>query len=159
MRMRLGRSWLDSRCMLNPFSNTIVVCTFCGYPQVVRRKLLALRALSFKTAAATEGVSPIQETLKWGESAYLTSQSHDRSTIHIGWNQSNPSEYAMYFHCQTNLISPFRNVSRTCLHLKKIEPSCSMLLNRYRLMPCPSASKRRCAYHCRNRVRSIRRSR
>ena len=30
------------------------------------------------------------------------------STIRIEWKKSNPSQYAMYFHCQTNPIETFR---------------------------------------------------
>ena len=45
---------------------------------------MEIRALIFATAAA-EGVGSITETLKWGELAYLTSQSKSGSTIRIGW--------------------------------------------------------------------------
>ncbi|MDJ0788417.1 MAG: DUF1801 domain-containing protein [Myxococcota bacterium] len=85
-----------------------VAAVFEGYPPQLRRKLLALRALIFETAAATEGVGPIEETLKWGEPAYLTSESKSGSTIRIHWKESAPREYAMCFHCQTTLVSDFR---------------------------------------------------
>ena len=69
---------------------------------------MGLRRLILETAAATEGVGPITETLKWGEPAYLTSVSKSGSTIRIGWKKSAPSRYAIYFHCQTNLVDSFR---------------------------------------------------
>src|SRR5262245_6242678 len=76
----------------------------------MRRKLLALRSLIFKTAAATDGVGHLKETLKWGEPAYVTAQSGSGSTIRIDWKKAKPDNYAMYFHCQTNLVSTFRTI-------------------------------------------------
>ena len=93
---------------MSPFENAAVAQAFEAYPLDIRRKLLALRALIFQTAALTEGVGMIEETLKWGEPAYATSQSKSGSTMRIGWKKSTPSQYAMYFHCQTNLVDTFR---------------------------------------------------
>jgi hypothetical protein len=95
---------------MKPFANADVAQAFAAYPPTVRRKLLALRALIFETAASVEGVGEIEETLKWGEPAYITSQSKSGSTIRIDWKKSNPSRYAMYFHCQTNLVETFRTL-------------------------------------------------
>lgn len=69
---------------------------------------MALRRLILETAAATDGVGPILENLKWGEPAYLTSASKSGSTIRIGWKKSAPGRYAMYFNCQTNFVDTFR---------------------------------------------------
>ena len=93
---------------MKPFDNAAVAQAFEAYPVNFRRQLLALRELIFQTAASTEGVGMIEETLKWGEPAYVTSQSKSGSTVRIGWKKSNPSQYAMYFHCQTNLVDTFR---------------------------------------------------
>jgi hypothetical protein len=76
----------------------------------MRRKLLALRELIFETAASTPGVGKLEETLKWREPAYLTSETKSGSTIRIDWKRSSPSQYAMYFHCQTNLVETFRTL-------------------------------------------------
>jgi len=85
-----------------------VAGVFASYPPAIRPKAMALRRLIFETAAATEGVGPITETLKWGEPAYLTAASKSGSTIRIGWKKSAPSRFALYFHCQTNLVETFR---------------------------------------------------
>jgi hypothetical protein len=53
-------------------------------------------------------VGEIEETLKWGEPAYLTSQSKSGSTIRLAWKKSRPTEFAMFFNCQTNLVETFR---------------------------------------------------
>ncbi len=79
------------------FKNSEVEKTFKSYPVTVRKKLIALRELIYKTAANTPGVGPLEEALKWGEPAYLTSKSKSGSTIRIAWKNSRPSEYAMYF--------------------------------------------------------------
>ncbi len=96
------------KSFVKPFENAAVAQAFDAYPVTLRHKLLALRELIFQTAALAEGVGMIEETLKWGEPAYVTSQSKSGSTIRIGWKKSRPSQYAMYFHCQTNLVDTFR---------------------------------------------------
>ncbi len=83
---------------------------FEAYPPTLRRKLMVLRKLILDTAAATEGVGEIEETLKWGEPAYLTTQSKSGSTLRIAWKKSAPTQYAMYFNCQTTLVETFRTV-------------------------------------------------
>lgn len=85
-----------------------VAAVFESYPPKFRRKLLALRKLILDTAESTEGVGPIEETLKWGEPAYVTSESRSGSTIRIHWKKSAPQEYAICFHCQTTLVEDFR---------------------------------------------------
>ena len=95
---------------MKPFASPAVAQAFDAYPPNIRRKLLALRALIFKTAAITPGVGKLEETLKWGEPAYLTSQSRSGSTIRLGWPKARPGHYAMYFNCQTNLVETFRTL-------------------------------------------------
>lgn len=98
---------------MKPFKNAAVAQVFKDYPKNVRGQLLALREIIFETAALTEGVGELEETLKWGEPAYVTSKSKSGSTIRIGWKKAYPSQYAMYFHCQTNLIETFRTLFPT----------------------------------------------
>ncbi len=91
-----------------PIKSPAVAKAFAAYPPKIRRKLMALRRLIFETAAEIRGVGEIDETLKWGEPAYVTAQSKTGSTIRIGWKKSKPAQYAMYFHCQTSLVDTFR---------------------------------------------------
>jgi uncharacterized protein DUF1801 len=83
---------------------------FRAYPPALRRELLALRRLVLDTARKTEGVGPIEETLKWGQPSYVTSQTGSGSTIRIDAVKPQPGRYAMYFHCQTNLVATFRQL-------------------------------------------------
>jgi len=46
--------------------------------------------------------------MKWGQVSYLTSESKSGSTIRIDAVKSAPDQYALYFHCQTNLVETFR---------------------------------------------------
>jgi hypothetical protein len=116
--MRSGQAKCDAPLNLNvgrredymkSFASAEVLAKFNTYPSNVRQKLLALRELVFRTAAATEGVGEIEETLKWGETAYVT-KNRSGTTIRIDWKKNDPDHYAMYFHCQTNLVDTFRTL-------------------------------------------------
>ena len=96
--------------LMAPFSSPAVAAVFAGYPPSVRNKLMRLRDLVLKTAANTPGVGPIEETLRWGEPAYRTSQSGSGSTIRMAWKKTRPSQYALYFICTTPLVDTFRSV-------------------------------------------------
>ena len=58
---------------MKPIQNPAVAAKFQSYPLSMRTKLMALRELILETAADTAEVGEIEETLKWGEPAYLTS--------------------------------------------------------------------------------------
>lgn len=85
-----------------------VAAVFAGYPPRVRAKLLRLRRLILEVAARTDGVGELEETLRWGEPSYLTTQSKSGSLVRIGWKPAEPDRYAIYFHCQTSLVATFR---------------------------------------------------
>ncbi len=81
-------------------------------------RLLELRQLIFDTAAATSGVGALEETLRWGEPSYLTTQSKSGSMVRIHWKPSDGDSVGMYFHCQTNLVSTFRALYPTELRFE-----------------------------------------
>ena len=81
---------------------------FDTFPEGERDILLSLRELIFDVAAKTPGVGPLEETLKWGEPAYLTSQSKSGSTVRLGIRKGQEDEVAIFFICSTTLISEFR---------------------------------------------------
>ena len=88
----------------------VVDAVFDAYPKPLKAKLLALRRLIFDTAKTTKGVGALQETLKWGQPSYLTPETKSGSTIRIDQVKSAPGQYAVYFHCQTNLVETFREL-------------------------------------------------
>ncbi len=101
---------------MKAFENIAVANVFESYPPPMRKKLMALRRLIFQTAAATNGVGKIEETLKWGEPAYVTSETKSGSPVRIAWKSSAPAQYAMYFQCQTTLVDTFKTLFPTELN-------------------------------------------
>jgi len=91
-------------------SDSAVDAVFGAYPNPVKAKLRALRRLIFDTAKATKGVGPLQEALKWGQPSYLTTESKSGSTIRIDQVKTEAGRYAVYFHCQTDLVETFREL-------------------------------------------------
>ena len=92
------------------FADRNVAKVFDAYPDDVRAKLLTLRAMILETAAKLDGVGPLEETLKWGQPSYLTTQSGSGSTIRIDRVKADDDRVAMYFHCQTDLVATFREL-------------------------------------------------
>ena len=85
-----------------------VAAKFAACPPDARRQLAALRRLILETAAATEGVGPLTECLKWGEPAYLTEATGAGSTVRLGWKAAAPGQTALLFNCRTDLVDGFR---------------------------------------------------
>ena len=95
------------------FSDPAVGAVFSAYPAPVRARLLALRRLILDTAKLTKGVGALEEALKWGQPSYLTSETNSGSTIRIDRLKSGADRYAVFFHCQTDLVSTFRELYPT----------------------------------------------
>ena len=97
---------------MRSFADKRVAAIFNAYPKATRTKLFALRQLIFDTAAETEGVGELEETLKWGQPSYLTSATKSGSTIRIDGIKNDDTRYAVYFICHTNLVETFRELYR-----------------------------------------------
>ncbi|MBT1512165.1 DUF1801 domain-containing protein [Bradyrhizobium sp. SRL28] len=132
--------------------NAAVDAVFGAYPSPVKARLAALRRLIFDTAESTEGVGALEETLKWGQPSYLTAESKSGSTIRIDQVKAEAGRYAVYFHCQTDLVETFR----------ELYPELSYGGNRSILLDAgeklPEKALRHCialalTYHLRKRVR------
>jgi len=87
--------------------NSAVAEMFDSYPLPIRQRLLELRDIILEVAANTPGVGPLEETLKWREPAYLTSQSGSGSTIRIAPVRKTSDKFAIYFNCKTSLLDTF----------------------------------------------------
>lgn len=83
---------------------------FESYPDDIRPKMEYLRGIVLDVAAAEEGIGELEETLKWGEPAYLTSVSKSGTTIRIDWKPKHPEQYALYVNCKTTLIDTFKTL-------------------------------------------------
>jgi hypothetical protein len=128
-----------------------VAGVLAAYPAPVRAKLSALRKLIVDTASKTEGVGALEEALKWGQPSFLTPVTKSGSTIRIDALKSEPNRYAMYFHCQTNLVETFRR-----LYPKEFEFDGNRALLFDAAKPLPEEPLRHCialalTYHQRKR--------
>ena len=50
------------------------------------------------------------ETLKWGEGAYLPKKARLGTTVRINAVKGSADRYGAYFHCQTTLLESFRHL-------------------------------------------------
>lgn len=92
------------------FGDAKVAAVFKAYAPDVRTGLMALRETMFEVAAATPGVGPLTETLKWGQPSYLTEETGSGSTVRIDRLKGEAGGYAVYFHCRSGLVGQFREL-------------------------------------------------
>jgi len=90
------------------FKDPDVEAKFASFPEPARTGLLTLRSLIFETAETTLNVGALEETLKWGQPAYLTSETKSGSTIRLGLPKQ--GGFAIYTHCQTTILLDFRSI-------------------------------------------------
>ena len=76
----------------------------------MRGRLLALRSLILETAADNPLIGPLEETLKWGEPAFLTAATGSGTTVRINRYKKTDDKYAFYVHCQTDLIERYKQL-------------------------------------------------
>ncbi len=88
-------------------TNPRVNAVFANYPDFVRDKMQNLRELVIETAEEIEGLTVLEETLKWGEPSFVTKKG---STLRMDWKEKTPDQYAMYFQCTSRLVDTFRLV-------------------------------------------------
>lgn len=93
---------------MQPFPDPAVKAAFEAFAPELQGHLLALRQRIFDAAAGDPLVGPLQETLKWGQPAYLTSASKSGTTLRLGTLRSHPQAAALFVHCQTTLIASYR---------------------------------------------------
>jgi hypothetical protein len=107
---RTARIAAPSRRKRADAPGSTVDAIFNAYPNPVRSKLKALRRLIFDTAKSTRGVGALEEAVKWGQPSYLTPESKSGSTVRIDQLKTEAGGYAVYFHCQTDLVETFREL-------------------------------------------------
>ena len=74
------------------------------YPGAARTKIRELRALIIRLAG---GPDALEETLKWGEPAFLT---RGGSTVRLAWSEKYPQQCRVLFICSTRLVDTFREL-------------------------------------------------
>lgn len=93
-----------------PFEDPAVEAVFDAWPPERRGDLLALRNLILEAASEADRIGDVVETLKWGQPSYLPKRPRTGSTVRIDILKDDPVHYAMFFHCQTSLVSTFRDI-------------------------------------------------
>ncbi len=86
-----------------------VAAVFAAVPPGARSMMMDLRSLIHERAAVADA-GALTEALKWGEPAFLTSESKSGSTIRVAWKTRAPDQIGVYFNCQTTLVSDFRTL-------------------------------------------------
>lgn len=87
--------------------NEQITAVFETYPQDMHAQLLTLRTLIYDVAQQLD-IEPPEETLKWGEPAYLTKEKNMGSTIRVAWKEKKPNQYSIFFKCTANLVIAFK---------------------------------------------------
>lgn len=74
-------------------------------PPAAREGMLALRDLIFQVAGETPGATPLVETLKWGQPAYIAPKG---TALRLGVPKT--GAFALFVHCQSKVIPTFREM-------------------------------------------------
>lgn len=86
---------------------TGVLQVFQQIPTKPREALLDARDLIFEVAGGDPRIGTVEEDLRWGEPAYITSQMKSGSTIRLGIEKGSGMP-AIFFNCKTSLVEEFR---------------------------------------------------
>lgn len=129
---------------LKIIENPLVKTKIDSYSTRVKKRLYQLRKLILETASQIDSISEIEETLKWQEPSYIAKKG---TTIRIDWKSKSPQHYAMYFSCNTRMISTIKSVYGDLFHYEKnraIVFDLNKKLPKAELQKCISAALR---YH------------
>ncbi len=91
-------------------SDKLFADTVAPFAPAVRRKLSSVRNLILSAAAKTEGVGAVLQALRWGQFSFLTPETGSGSTFRIDGIRNDSHKLAIYFHCQSGLVSQFREL-------------------------------------------------
>lgn len=91
-----------------PIHDDEIEAAFDAYLARVREPMRTLRDMIFRTADVTDGAGHLDETLKWGQPAYLTHVTKNGVTIRIDQDDTNGGDYALYVSCNSKLIDDWR---------------------------------------------------
>jgi hypothetical protein len=95
------------RVLPNQFAASDVAKAFDAMPARAREGLLALRSAIFGVATGNPAIGRLEETLKWGQPAYLTPETGSGSTIRLGVPKPAAHDYALFVNCNTDLTRQF----------------------------------------------------
>ncbi|MBB1331929.1 DUF1801 domain-containing protein [Pseudoalteromonas sp. SG43-7] len=79
---------------------------FTTYPENIAVVLHEIRSLILQVAVQ-DGITELEETLKWGEPSYI---SKIGSTIRFDHKPKSAEQFCIYFNCKTKLIETFKEL-------------------------------------------------
>ena len=79
---------------------------FENYPARTRYQLAQLKRW-IKDLAQEKQLGRVTESIKWGQASYSVKNG---SPIRLGWSEKTPNYVSIYFHCQSRLVSTFREL-------------------------------------------------
>jgi hypothetical protein len=97
----------EGHVMKQPMANDKVAAAYAAFPPEIQSMAMTLRDLVFDVAKDTPEAGEIEETLKWGQPAYLTPQTKSGSTLRIG--PAKGGGIGLFAHCGTTIISSYAN--------------------------------------------------
>lgn len=108
------------------------LAVFASLPGPLAERLTALRAMILTTAQANPAIGPLEETLKWGEPAFLPSTTKAGTTLRINRHKKADDQYALYVHCQTDLVARYKELYGDIL---TFEGSRAIVFDTYKQVP------------------------
>ena len=84
-----------------------VSAVFNSFEPAQRHTLLQVRELIFEVAREDTRIGEVEETLRWGEPAYITTKKKTGSTIRLAIEKES-SKPAIFFNCKTTLVEEMR---------------------------------------------------
>lgn len=87
-------------------TNQEIWTKFADYPSAVQSLLKNIENTIF-SLALEHNLGKVHTSLKWGEASYLVDGG---SPIRIDWKRKQPEVVKVLFHCQTSLVSTFREL-------------------------------------------------
>lgn len=84
-----------------------VASAFAKFSLENREALFAVRAMIFEVAMTDPRIGPVEETLRWGEPAYITRKKRTGSTIRLGVEKVT-TQPALFFDCKTSVVEEMR---------------------------------------------------
>ena len=79
---------------------------FTTYPVEISVVLKQVRKLILDVAEQ-DGITGLEETLKWGEPSYI---SKSGSAIRFDYKEKAPQHFCIYFNCNTKLVETFKEL-------------------------------------------------
>lgn len=86
------------------------LAAWADHPEPLAEKLIELRKIILDIASDNPAIGPLEETLKWGEPAFLTSATGSGTTVRINRHKKSDDRYAFYVHCQTDLVERYKQL-------------------------------------------------